>query len=905
MDYKETLHMPNTTFEMRGNLAKKEPGILKKWQENNYYQNILAHHEGEKSFILHDGPPYANGNLHAGTAMNRVIKDFIVRSHAMSGYYTPFFPGWDTHGLPIENAIQKLGVNRKEMSSADFRKKCEEYARQQIAQQMETEKRLGQIADYDHPYISLLPGFEARQVRTFGKMASEGMIFQGLKPVYWSPFNETAVADSEIVYKDVKDATIYLAFQIADGKGVLDSDDYYVIWTTTPWTIPANEAVSLNPDLTYAEVLTEKGKLVVLEKFVDTLLAKFNLENKGILRTFKGQELEGITYHHVVLDKECPTLVGNHVTDEDGTGVVHTAGGHGLDDYLVCAKYGLAPINTVDYQGNMNEEAGEKYKGMFFEDCSKAIIHDMNEKGCLLAVENIVHSYPHDDRLKKKVIFRAVKQWFCSIDKLKPQLLDEIDNKIKWHNSFGQKRMHNMIADRGDWCISRQRLWGVPIPIIYNEDGSPIMELEVFNHIADLFEEHGSNYWFEHDAKELLPEGYTNEKSPNGIFTKEKDIMDVWFDSGSSWNELIARGYDYPCDIYFEGSDQYRGWFNSSLIVSTAVNGTAPYKEVLSHGYVVDSNGEKMSKSVGNVVNPLDIINVNGADVFRLWAMTSDFKEDLKLGPSNIKQVSDQYRKIRNTFRFLLGNVNAEDFNPKKDMLSYDELTAVDQYILVRLNDVVKAVRQDTEEYDYVDASKVLTNFMVVELSSYYCDFTKDILYCDALDDVRRRQVQTVYWTCLDTLIKLWAPFLCYTTEEVWEHFNNDEAESVHYCHFPEVHTYANEQELKDTFTSLLDVRDAVMKALEESRSEKTIGTAQEAHAVIECTKADKELLEGTLKEDVAQWLIVSKATLKEAETSKVSILKATGDKCPRCWNYTEEADENGLCPRCHRVMSK
>ena len=905
MDYKETLHMPNTTFEMRGNLAKKEPGILKKWQENNYYQNILAHHEGEKSFILHDGPPYANGNLHAGTAMNRVIKDFIVRSHAMSGYYTPFFPGWDTHGLPIENAIQKLGVNRKEMSSADFRKKCEEYARQQIAQQMETEKRLGQIADYDYPYISLLPGFEARQVRTFGKMASEGMIFQGLKPVYWSPFNETAVADSEIVYKDVKDATIYLAFQIADGKGVLDSDDYYVIWTTTPWTIPANEAVSLNPDLTYAEVLTEKGKLVVLEKFVDTLLAKFNLENKGILRTFKGQELEGITYHHVVLDKECPTLVGNHVTDEDGTGVVHTAGGHGLDDYLVCAKYGLAPINTVDYQGNMNEEAGEKYKGMFFEDCSKAIIHDMNEKGCLLAVENIVHSYPHDDRLKKKVIFRAVKQWFCSIDKLKPQLLDEIDNKIKWHNSFGQKRMHNMIADRGDWCISRQRLWGVPIPIIYNEDGSPIMELEVFNHIADLFEEHGSNYWFEHDAKELLLEGYTNEKSPNGIFTKEKDIMDVWFDSGSSWNELIARGYDYPCDIYFEGSDQYRGWFNSSLIVSTAVNGTAPYKEVLSHGYVVDSNGEKMSKSVGNVVNPLDIINVNGADVFRLWAMTSDFKEDLKLGPSNIKQVSDQYRKIRNTFRFLLGNVNAEDFNPKKDMLSYDELTAVDQYILVKLNDVVKAVRQDTEEYDYVDASKVLTNFMVVELSSYYCDFTKDILYCDALDDVRRRQVQTVYWTCVDTLVKLWAPFLCYTTEEVWEHFNNDEAESVHYCHFPDVHTYANEQELKDTFTSLLDVRDAVMKALEESRSEKTIGTAQEAHAVIECTKADKELLEGTLKEDVAQWLIVSKATLKESETNKVSILKATGDKCPRCWNYTEEADENGLCPRCHRVMSK
>ena len=904
MDYKETLHMPNTTFEMRGNLAKKEPGILKNWEENNYYQNILEHHKGEKAFILHDGPPYANGNLHAGTAMNRVIKDFIVRSHAMSGYYTPFFPGWDTHGLPIENAIQKLGVDRKSMSSAEFRKKCEEYARKQIAQQMETEKRLGQVADYEHPYITLLPEFEARQVRTFGKMASEGMIFQGLKPVYWSPFNETAVADSEIVYKDVKDATIYLAFQIADGKGVLDSDDYYVIWTTTPWTIPSNEAVSLNPDLVYAEVQTEKGKLVVLEKFVDKLLAKFNLENKGVLRTFKGKELEGITYHHVVLDKDCPTLLGNHVTDEDGTGVVHTAGGHGLDDYLVCAKYGLAPINTVDYQGNMNEEAG-KYKGMFFEDCSKAIIHDMNEQGCLLAVENITHSYPHDDRLKKKVIFRAVKQWFCSIDKLKPQLLDEIDNKIKWHNSFGQKRMHNMIADRGDWCISRQRLWGVPIPIIYNEDGSPIMELEVFNHIADLFEKYGSNYWFEHDAKELLPEGYTNKKSPKGNYTKEKDIMDVWFDSGSSWNELSARGYDYPCDIYFEGSDQYRGWFNSSLIVSTAVNGTAPYKEVLSHGYVVDSKGEKMSKSVGNVVNPLDIINTNGADVFRLWAMTSDFKEDLKLGKDNIKQVSDQYRKIRNTFRFLLGNVNAEDFDPKKDMISYENLTSVDQYILVKLNDVVKEVRKDVEEYDYVDASKVLTNFMVVELSSYYCDFTKDILYCDALDDTRRRQVQSVYWTCADTLVKLWAPFLCYTTEEVWSHFNNDEVESVHYCHFPEVKTYANEASLKETFATLLNVRDVTMKALEETRSAKEIGTAQEAHAVIECTKADKELLEGTLGEDVAQWLIVSKATLQEGSETKVSILKASGTKCPRCWNYSEEADENGLCPRCHRVMSK
>ena len=904
MDFKNTLNMPNTDFEMRGNLAKKEPGILKQWEENNYYQDLLDHHKGQKAFVLHDGPPYANGNLHAGTAMNRVIKDFINRTHAMSGYYTPYFPGWDTHGLPIENAIQKLGVDRKKLSAAEFRKKCDEYAHEQIAQQMATEKRLGQIADYAHPYITLNKEFEARQVRNFSKMALDGLIFQGLKPVYWSPFNETAVADSEIVYKDVKDSTIYLAFQIADGKGVLDSDDYYVIWTTTPWTIPSNEAVSLNERLEYAEVLTEKGKLIVLSKFVDTLLEKFHLENKGILRTFKGKELEGITYHHVVLDKECPTLLGNHVTDEDGTGVVHTAGGHGMDDFLVCAKYGIAPINTVDSTGHMNEEAG-KYQGMFFEDCSKAVIRDMSEKGCLLAVENIVHSYPHDDRLKKKVIFRAVKQWFCSIDKIKEQLLDQIDNNVTWHNSFGQKRMHNMIHDRGDWCISRQRLWGVPIPIFYCEDGTPIMEKEVFDHIADLFEEYGSNVWFEREAADLLPEGYTNAKSPNGVFTKETDIMDVWFDSGSSWRELEARGLEFPCDMYFEGSDQYRGWFNSSLIVATAVKGRAPYKEVLSHGYVVDSKGEKMSKSVGNVVNPMDIINANGADVFRLWAMTSDFKADLKLGPSNIKQVSDQYRKIRNTFRFLLGNVNPEDFDPKKDMVAYENLTEIDQFVLVALNDVVKEVREDVLAYDYVAANKALMNFMVNELSSYYCDFTKDILYCEEKDNPRRRQVQSVYWVCADKLVKLWAPFLVFTCEEVWAHFNDDAEKSVHNTEFPAVEEYPNAEEVKANAKKMLDVRSTVLKALEDARNEKMIKSNQEASIQLGVPEDVQALFSSKLDSALSQWLIVSNTEVSTSEEVTVKVEKASGTKCPRCWNYSVNPDEDDLCPRCHAVLKK
>lgn len=901
MDYKDTLNMPNTDFEMRGNLAQKEPGILKNWQQDNYYQSLLKHHKGQKAFILHDGPPYANGNLHAGTAMNRTIKDFIIRSHAMSGYYTPFFPGWDTHGLPIENAIQKLGVDRKALSAAEFRRKCEEYAHEQIAQQMETEKRLGQIADYEHPYITLKKEFEARQIQSFATMALNGMIFQGLKPVYWSPYNETAVADSEIVYKDVKDATIYLKFPIADGKGVLGADDNFVIWTTTPWTIPSNMAVSVHPDLEYALVKTTAGNLIVLAKFVDRLLEKFNLENLGILKTFTGKEIEGATYHHVVLDKECPCLLGTHVTDEDGTGVVHTAGGHGMDDYLVCMRNGMPPICTVDERGYMNAEAGS-YQGMFFEDCSKAIIHDMSEKGYLLQVENITHSYPHDDRLKKKVIFRAVKQWFCSIERVREKALDEINNHVKWHNSFGQKRMNNMIADRGDWCISRQRLWGVPIPIIYCEDNSPIMEKEVFDHIAELMNEYGSNVWFEREAKDLLPEGYTNEKSPNGEFRKETDIMDVWFDSGSSWNELIARGDGYPCDLYFEGSDQYRGWFNSSLIVSTAVNGTAPYKEVLSHGYVVDSKGEKMSKSVGNVVNPMDIINQNGADVFRLWAMSSDFKEDLKLGPSNIKQVSDQYRKIRNTFRFLLGNVNGEDFNPSTDMVAFEDLERVDQQVLVLLNDLVADVRKDVLEYNYLSANKHLMYFMVNILSSYYCDFTKDILYVSAKGDHRRRQVQSVYWNCADALVKLWAPFLAFTAEEIWTHFSHLGANSVHYEEFPEVKEYAEAEILRDEIKRLLEVRALVTKANEEARNEKLIASSQEAKILLTLPKEEKELVEKNLGAAVAQWLIVSHVELVEGETA-VKVEKASGQKCPRCWNYDEHVDENGLCPRCHAVM--
>ena len=908
MDYKDTLHMPNTGFEMRGNLAQKEPTILEKWEKDDYYHKILEKNKGNKPFILHDGPPYANGNLHAGTAMNRTIKDIIVRSKAMAGYYTPFFPGWDTHGLPIENAIQKLGVNRKEVTPKEFREKCEEYAHKQIEGQMATEKRLGEVADYDHPYITLNKEFEARQVRSFAKMALDGMIFQGLKPIYWSPWQETAIADSEIVYFDKKDTSIYVAFDVLDGKGVLEGDERFVIWTTTPWTIPSNLAVCLNEAFDYAVVQTEAGKLIFLASKVDELLPKFGLTNQGILKTFKGKELEYITVKHPFYP-ERPSLVilGNHVSGEDGTGCVHTAPGLGTDDFLVGKKYGIEPFSPVDDKGCLTIEAGEDLAGKFVigeeaDGANVAVIKKLAACNALLGKEKITHSYPHDDRLKKPVIFRSTVQWFASIEKIKPQLLDAI-KQVKWLNSFGEVRLTNMIAARKDWCISRQRLWGVPIPIIYAEDKTPIIEKEVFDHIADLFEKYGSNIWFEKEAKDLLPDGYTNPKSPNGIFTKEKDIMDVWFDSGSSWNELIARGYDYPCDMYFEGSDQYRGWFNSSLIVSVAVNGTAPYKSVLSHGYVCDSKGEAMHKSVGNVVNPLDIINKYGADILRLWAASEDFKADMRIGDSNLKQVSDQYRKIRNTFRFLLGVTS--DY--EGELLDYKELEPIDKYILISLNEMITKVKDAYANYDFVLASNTMTNFMTNELSSYYCDYAKDILYCD--EGLRRKQVQTVLLQAIDALVKLWSPILVFTTEEVYSFFKPNET-SVHYTHFPESVTYVDSDKVKTDFARLHLLRDDVLKALEEARQNKTIGKSLEAHVYLHVSDEDKTLLEKNFGDKVNQWLIVSKVDytndeLTKYETCEVKVEKVSGVVCPRCWNITDSTDPEGLCDRCKKVLGK
>ena len=909
MDYKDTLLMPKTDFEMRGNLTKKEPLILEKWEKMHLYDLMSQQNKDKPYFMLHDGPPYANGNLHMGTAMNRCLKDFVVKSKHMMGYNTPFYPGWDTHGLPIENAMAKLGYDRKKMSVAEFREKCQQYAESQIEIQKTTEKRLGTVADFDHPYITLHKSFEADQIRTFGKMATKGLIFQGLKPIYWSPERESAVADSEIYYQDKKDMTIYVAFDVKDGKGVLDGDEKFVIWTTTPWTIPANLAICLNPAFTYAVCETEKGKLIVLDKLVDSLMERFNITDYKVVKTYQGTELEYITcVHPLYPERESLVILGNHVTDEDGTGCVHTAPGHGLDDFYIGQKYGLPAYCPVDDKGCLTKDASERLAGKFVFDANKDVVMWLDEVGHLLASQWIVHSYPHDERMKKPVIFRATVQWFASIEKIRKELLDAIDD-VQWVNQFGKVRIHNMIKDRGDWCISRQRVWGVPIPIFYGEDKTPIIDEKVFEHVADLFEEFGSNVWFEREAKDLLPEGYTNIHSPNGTFTKEKDIMDVWFDSGSSHNTFARRGYPYPCDLYLEGSDQYRGWFNSSLIVGVATNSLAPYKSVLSHGYVVDGKGRKMSKSEGNTINPLDVINKYGADILRLWVASVDFQADLKCSDDLFKISSEQYRKIRNTFRFLLGNINSDDFNFTTDAINIEDLASIDKYVLVKFNEVISTSLKEYNNYNFIAVNNCLFTFMSNTLSAFYMDYAKDILYIDKKDSLRRRQIQTVFYYLTDGLARLWAPILSYTMEEVYSFFK-PEADSVLLESMPSPLAVSDSEAIKQKWEQYLLVRSDLLKALEVAKSEGYIKKALECKLYYSPKPEYADCLQGLSNHDLAQLVIASDFEVvsekyDEYPTGYIKVEKIEGHICPRCWNVVKDVDEDGLCPRCHDILKK
>ncbi|PTJ87596.1 isoleucine--tRNA ligase, partial [Staphylococcus hyicus] len=664
MDYKETLLMPKTKFPMRGGLPNKEPQIQAEWEEKQLYEKMLKKNEGNTPFILHDGPPYANGNLHMGHALNKILKDFIVRYKTMQGFYTPFVPGWDTHGLPIEQALTKKGVKRKEMSTADFRKKCEAFALEQIELQKKDFKRLGVNGDFNNPYITLKPEYEAAQIRLFGEMADRGLIYKGKKPVYWSPSSESSLAEAEIEYHDKRSASIYVAFDVKDAKGTVDDDAKFIIWTTTPWTLPANVAITVHPELTYVQMSVEGQKYVIAEALVDSVADALEWNKETVVRekAFKGSELEYVETAHPFIDRVSLVINGTHVTTDAGTGCVHTAPGHGEDDYIVGQKYGLEVISPVDDKGVFTEEAGQ-FAGMFYDKANKEITTLLTEKGALLKLNFITHSYPHDWRTKKPVIFRATPQWFASISKVREDILDAI-NETMFKVDWGKTRIYNMIRDRGEWVISRQRVWGVPLPVFYAENGDTIMTKETVNHVADLFEKHGSNIWFERDAKDLLPEGFMHEGSPNGVFTKEEDIMDVWFDSGSSHRGVLEgrQELSYPADMYLEGSDQYRGWFNSSITTSVATRGISPYKMLLSHGFVMDGEGKKMSKSLGNVIVPDTIVKQKGADIARLWVCSVDYLADVRISEEILKQVADVYRKIRNTLRFLLGNVS--DYNP-------------------------------------------------------------------------------------------------------------------------------------------------------------------------------------------------------------------------------------------------
>lgn len=912
VNFKNTLSMPKTAFKMRGNLAQKEPDMLKRWEELDLYQAIMTKNADKPSYVLHDGPPYANGNIHMGHALNKLLKDFIVRYKNMNGFRSPYVPGWDTHGLPIEQKLTNSGVDRKSMSVAEFRRLCEAYALEQIDQQREDFKRLGGIGDWDRPYITLDPKFEEQQIKVFGQMVEKGYIYRGLKPVYWSPSSESALAEAEIEYHDHVSPSVFVPFKVVDGKDVVDNGVNIVIWTTTPWTLPANVGIAVHPDYTYVQVAVNGQSYIVVEDLLASLAETFNWADYTLEKKFKGSELEYIQTAHPFVERQSMVFLADYVTTDAGTGAVHTATGHGEDDYLVGhLQYKLPVISPVDNQGRYTDEF-ELMKGEFVFDANEKIIDLLKEKDALLARSDISHSYPHDWRTKQPIIFRATPQWFASVDAFRDELLNVIDNDVKFYTEWGKTRLYNMIRDRGDWVISRQRAWGVPIPVFYGENGEPILDPVIIEHVASLVGEFGTNVWLEREAKDLLPEGYRHPASPNGIFVKETDIMDVWFDSGSSHQGCLAIRDDltYPADLYLEGSDQYRGWFNSSLITSVAISGQAPYKELVSAGFVMDGKGQKMSKSIGNVISPNDEIKKRGADIIRLWTASVDYTQDVRISQEILDQVTETYRRLRNTFRFLLGNTS--DFNPATDAIAYDELNEVDKYVLIRFNKLVAETLADYEKFDFDHFISEYSTFFSGFLSSFYLDYVKDILYIEAPEGQERRNVQTVLYTILSKSVRLLAPILAFTMEEVYSHMSYENEASVHLTEFPQVENYADEQSITTKFDKFMLVRDEMNKALEEARNNKVIGKSLEAKVFIANNEEDVITLLQQLNEDLKQLFIVSQVELIDGNIegatdftlSKIKVEAAQGHKCERCWNVVDEVNELNVCSRCQKVLT-
>jgi len=914
MDYKATLHIPKTKFPMRGNLPNKEPVRRQEWEENKIYEKVQARTEGRPLFILHDGPPYANGDLHIGHALNKVLKDFIVRYKSMSGYHAPYVPGWDTHGLPIETALTtSKKFDRKDVSIAEFRRMCAEYAMEQVESQREQFKELGVRGDWDNPYITLTNEYEAAQIKVFGEMAEKGYIYKGLRPVHWSPSSESALAEAEIEYHDKRSPSIYVTLDVVDGKGVLDKGDKFIIWTTTPWTIPANLGISLHPDIDYDVVKVNDERYVIAHDLFEAVAEELEWTDAEVVDTFKGEKADRIVAKHPFYDRDSLVMLGNHVTIDAGTGCVHTSPGHGEDDFYIAREYGIEALSPVDDKGYLTSEA-PGFEGQFYDAANKSITEKLEETGSLLKLKFITHSYPHDWRTKKPTITRATSQWFTSIKAFRDNILDEI-KEVNWVPSWGETRMYNMFRDREDWCISRQRTWGVPIPVFYGEDQTPIITEETISHVSKLFLEHGSNIWFEREAKELLPEGFTSEHSPNGEFTKETDIMDVWFDSGSS-HEAVLEGLDdhqRPADIYLEGTDQYRGWFNSSLTTSVATNGKAPYKNIISHGMVLDGNGRKMSKSVGNVMIPSKVLKQNGADILRFWVSSVDYQSDVRISDDILKQVSESYRKIRNTFRFMLGNLT--DFDPVENRVAKEDLEEVDLYMLYRLQNLISAVRESYENFEFSEVYHAIHDYCAGDLSSFYLDFAKDVLYIEEENDARRRSIQTVYYDTIVTLVKLISPIIPHTAEEVWEYIPGVEADYVQLTDIPNPEIIYESSTTKDKWDHFMNLRDDVLKALEEARDEKIIGKSLEAKVTIVAKDEKTKEVLATIPH-LHQMLIVSEAVVTDHDSSakeynhiNIKVEKHPGETCGRCWvtadTVGEDKEHPDICSRCAEIVNE
>lgn len=925
VDYTKTLNLPNTSFSMRANLPQREPETCAKWEEEDLYSLILKKNEGRPLFNLHDGPPYANGDIHLGHALNKILKDFIMRYRNMSGYKMPYVPGWDTHGLPIENQmLKKHKINRNEVDPLKFRELCAEFARDNVKNQMSQMKRLGVLSDWEHPYMTILPEFEAQQIRIFGKMAENGYIYKGLKPVYWCPVDETALAEAEIEYQDDSCESIYVKFRVSDDKGLFTkytvdlNKTYFVIWTTTTWTLPGNHAICLGPDFEYS--LAEKdGEFYIMA----TELMPRVIEDYKILAKFKGSELEGLKAEHPFMNRVSHIIVGDHVTLESGTGCVHTAPGFGEDDYNVCKKYDYIDMTVpVDSRGKLNELAG-KYCGLKTSEANVVILDDLRESGALLKTETITHQYPHCWRCKNPIIYRATEQWFCSVEGFKKQALDAIKN-VKWIPSWGEVRLDNMVSDRNDWCISRQRAWGVPIPIMYCEEcGEPIINSDTIEKIAQLFEKEGSIAWLKYSPEEILGELAVCRKCGSHKLRKEKDIMDVWFDSGSSYAYVLDKRADhhFPADLYLEGNDQYRGWFQSSLLTSVATRGIAPYKTVLTHGMVIDMEGRKMSKSLGNGISPLDVVKQYGADILRLWVSSVDYTADAKISNEILKQLSDIYRKIRNTARIMLANLGDEnDFNPDIDSVGIEDMKEIDIWAISRLNSLIREVMEAYENYEFHLIYHAINNFCTIDMSKLYIDISKDRVYVQKKDSKDRRAVQTVMYTILNGLTRILAPLLAFTSEEIWQsmpHNSSDDKRSVMLNDMPTVMPEFDSEDLMNRWNKLFELRDDVMKALEQARVNKVIGKSLDAKVKIYAEDAETFSHLSDLESELSEVFIVSQAEIYNSaapETAfadtdsgiKIEVSRADGEKCDRCWKYSthgHKTEEGFICDRCKKIL--